>query len=78
MLKTDKSWIAKNLKIGAIYMHDHSYEPMRLLNIIPCKGVWMETATGEGYGETIPFDEVLYATNEEVEDFLEDFRERKT
>jgi hypothetical protein len=77
MLKTDKSWIAKNLKVGAIYMHDRSFEAMRLITILPCQGVWMETAAGEGYGETIPFDEVLYATDEEVEDFLEDFRERK-
>jgi len=74
MMKIDESWKANNLKLGAIYARRHTLEPMRLISIIPCEGVWMETATGEGYGETIPFDEVLYATKDEVIDFLEDYR----
>lgn len=73
----DESWIAKNHVLGAVYTYRHSMEPMRLVTILPCEGVWMEKANGSGYGETIPFEDVLYATDDEVQDFLEDLRERK-
>ena len=72
MMKVNESWKANNLKLGAIYAHRHTLEPMRLVNIVPCQGVWMENAEGEGYGETIKFEDVLYATLDEVQDFLED------
>ena len=72
MNNIDKSWRANNLKLGAIYARRHTLEPMRLLAILPSQGVWMENATGEGYGETIKFEDVLYATQDEVQDFLED------
>ena len=71
-LETHDSWIARNLKLGAIYVHKHSLEAARLIAIFPCQGVWIEYADGSGYGETIPFEEVLYATKDEVQDFLED------
>ena len=71
-LETDDSWIARNLTLGAIYVHKHSLEAARLIAIFPCQGVWIEYADGSGYGETIPFEEVLYATKDEVQDFLED------
>ena len=73
-LETHESWKANNLKLGAIYAHRHTLEPMRLINIIPCQGVWMENAEGDSYGETIKFEDVLYATLDEVQDFLEDLR----
>ena len=72
MMKVNESWKANILKLGAIYAHRHTLEPMRLVNIVPCQGVWMENAEGEGYGETIKFEDVLYATLDEVQDFLED------
>ena len=62
---------AHNLKIGAIYVLKGTYEKVRLLNILPCQGVWVENAQGEGYGKTIPFEQVLYANDAEVKNFLE-------
>ena len=62
---------ARNLKIGAIYVLKGTYEKVRLLNILPCQGVWVENAQGEGYGKTIPFEQVLYANDTEVRSFLE-------
>ena len=67
-----ESWIAKNLKLGAIYLDAKTLEAKRLVNIVPCQGVWMENAEGEGYGDLIPFADVLYAKLDEVQDFLED------
>ena len=75
MNEVKESWIARNLKLGAIYVHKHTFEPMRLLTILPCEGVWMESYDGRGYGETIKFGDVLYATKDEVQDFLEDLRD---
>ncbi len=63
---------ANNIKIGAIYINAITSEPMRLLAILPCEGVWMETYDGQGYGTTIKFSDVHYATMDEVQDFLED------
>ena len=65
--------IAKNLKLGAIYKNALTDELMRLVTKLPCQGVWMETADGQGYGETITFENVLYADTDEVQDFLEDW-----
>ena len=62
---------ARNLKLGAIYVLKGTYEKVRLISILPCQGVWVENAQGEGYGETVPFDQVLYANDEEVKNFLE-------
>jgi len=62
---------AHNLKLGAIYVLKGTYEKVRLISILPCQGVWVENAQGEGYGETVPFDQVLYANDEEVKNFLE-------
>ena len=61
---------ANNLKLGAIYMHD--LEPKRLVHILPCEGAWLETYDGQGYGETVQFEDVRYASLDEVQDFLED------
>jgi hypothetical protein len=61
---------ASNLKLGAVYFHDN--EAKRLDQIISCQGVWLVDAVGDGYGETIPFDEVGYADLDEVQDFVDD------
>jgi len=65
---------ARNLKIGAIYVLAGTYEKVRLITILPCEGVWVENAQGEGYGKTIPFKQLLYANKVEVENYLENSR----
>jgi len=65
---------AHNLKLGAIYVLKGTYKKVRLLNILPCQGVWVEDAQGEGYGETVPFKHLLYANNIEVQNFLASVR----
>ena len=65
---------ANNIKIGAIYINAITNEPMRLLAILPCEGVWMETYHGQGYGTTIKFEDVHYASIDEVQDFLQSLR----
>jgi hypothetical protein len=62
---------AHNLKLGAIYVLKGTYEKVRLLNILPCEGVWVENAKGEGYGKTVPFKQLLYANDVEVKNYLE-------
>jgi hypothetical protein len=64
--------IATNLLKGCIYKNAQNDNPMRLVDFVPCQGVMMEAADGSGYGETIPFKDVLYASMDEVQDFLED------
>jgi hypothetical protein len=66
---------AHNLKLGAIYVLKGTYEKVRLITILPCEGVWVENAQGEGYGKTVPFDQVLYANKVEVKNFLEAARD---
>lgn len=65
---------AHNLQCGRIYINAKSNEPMRLISVLPSEGVWMETYDGQGYGHTIKFKDVLYASLDEVQDFLEDLR----
>ena len=62
---------AHNLKLGAIYVLAGTYEKVRLITVLPCQGVWVENAKGEGYGKTVPFKHLLYANGEEVKNFLE-------
>jgi len=69
-----ESWIAKNIKLGAIYLNANTLQEIRVLNVIPCQGVWFEYADGSGYGDTLPFADVLYAKLDEVTDYLEDSR----
>ena len=65
---------ANNIKLGAIYINATTREPNRLTHIVPCEGAWLETYDGQGYGDTIPFEDVHYADADEVEDFLADHR----
>ena len=74
----NKSWQANNLQVGRIYVYAGTMEAVRLVNIIPCEGAWLETFDGQsidnGAGITIPFEDVLFASDDEVEDYLEDLR----
>ena len=65
---------ANNLRLGAVYINTLSGQPCRLVNIIPCQGVWLESYDGSGYGVTVKFESVAYADADEVQDFLEDSR----
>lgn len=67
-----ESWIARNIKLGAIYLNVNDMREIRVLAKFPCQGVWFEYADGSGYGEMLPYGEVLYAKLDEVEDYLED------
>ena len=68
-MKTQK---ANNLILGAIYINATTGQPCRLVNIVSCQGVWLETFDGQGYGETVSFDDCHYASQDEVTDFLND------
>ena len=63
---------ANNLILGAIYINALSGQPCRLVNIVSCEGAWLESFDGSGYGVTVPFDAVHYASQDEVDDYLED------
>lgn len=63
---------ANNLILGAIYINALSGQPCRLVNIVSCEGAWLVSFDGSGYGVTVPFDAVHYASQDEVEDYLED------
>ena len=65
---------ASNLIIGAIYINATTGQPCRLVNIVSCQGVWLEAYDGEGYGDTIKFEDVHYADMDEVQDYLADHR----
>ena len=65
---------ANNLKEGAIYTNAQTGAPCRLVNIVPCEGAWLEAYDGQGYGDTVPFEDVRYADTDEVQDFLDDHR----
>jgi hypothetical protein len=63
---------ANNLQCGRIYINANTGEPCRLVNIVPCEGAWLENAFGDGYGESVAFEDVFYASTDEVTDFLQD------
>jgi len=65
---------ATDLQCGRIYINANTGEPCRLLTILACEGVWLENAFGDGYGDTVAFEDVFYASEDEVQDFLEDHR----
>ena len=65
---------ANNLQCGRIYINALSGQPCRLVNIVACQGAWLESYDGSGYGVTVPFDSVHYASLDEVQDYLEDLR----
>ena len=71
-MKEQNTMKANNLILGAIYINATTGEPCRLVNIVSCQGVWLESYDGQGYGELVSFDDCHYADIEEVNDFLED------
>ena len=73
-MKIKNDMKANNLKLGAIYINANTGQPCRLVNIVPCQGVWLETYDGEGYGELVKFEDCHYADQDEVQDHLEDHR----
>ena len=70
-MKTQK---ANNLQCGRIYINATTGQPCRLVYIVPCQGAWLESYDGQGYGITVSFEDVHYASQDEVEDYLEDLR----
>jgi|TARA_R110000737_G_C14462479_1_gene465220 hypothetical protein len=74
MIMNKETKKANNLQCGRIYINATTGEPCRLVSILPCQGVWLEEYDGEGYGETVAFEDVRYADKDEVLDFLEDLR----
>ncbi len=75
MIIKNKMKKANNLILGAIYINGITGKPCRLLNILHCQGVWMEDATGDWSSvRTVKFEDVYYASDDEVQDFLEDLR----
>ena len=63
---------ANNLLLGAIYINANTGQPCRLVNIVSCQGVWLETFDGQGYGDLVKFEDCHYADIDEVQDFLQD------
>ena len=73
-IMNDKTNKANNLIIGAIYINANTGQPCRLVHIVSCQGVWLETFDGQGYGDLVKFEDCHYADVDEVQDFLEDLR----
>ena len=69
-----KNTKASNLILGAIYTNATTGTPCRLVNIVPCEGAWLESYDGQGYGDTVKFEDVHYADSDDVQDFLADHR----
>ena len=65
---------ANNLRLGAVYINANTGTPCRLVHIVPCEGAWLESYDGQGYGDTVKFEDVHYADADEVEDYLSDLR----
>ena len=63
---------ANNLRLGAIYINATTGTPCRLVHIVPCEGAWLESYDGQGYGDTVKFEDVHYADADEVTDYLND------
>jgi len=74
MIMKEQTNKASNLILGAIYINAITSQPCRLVNIVSCQGVWLEAYDGQGYGDLVSFDDVLYASVDEVQDYLEDLR----
>ena len=74
MIMKEQTNKANNLQCGRIYINATTGQPCRLVNIVACEGAWLETYDGQGYGVTVSFEDVHYASQDEVEDYLEDLR----
>ena len=74
MIMKEQTNKANNLLLGAIYIDANTGQPARLVNIVPCQGVWLEAYDGQGYGELVKFEDCHYADIDEVQDFLDDLQ----
>ena len=72
MIMKEQTNKANNLRLGAVYINANTGQPCRLVNIVACQGVWLEAYDGEGYGDLVNFEDVRYASLDEVQDYLED------
>ena len=72
MIMNEQTNKANNLMLGAIYINANTGQPCRLVNIVSCQGVWLESYDGQGYGDLVSFEDVHYASKDEVVDFLND------
>ena len=72
MIMKEQTNKANNLLLGAIYINANTGQPCRLVNIVSCQGVWLETFDGQGYGDLVKFEDCHYADSDEVQDFLQD------
>ncbi|MBC8395103.1 MAG: hypothetical protein H8E05_00235 [Bacteroidetes bacterium] len=73
MIMKEQTNKANNLILGAIYINANTGQPCRLVNIVSCQGVWLETFDGQGYGDLVKFEDCHYADIDEVTDYLEDY-----
>tara|TARA_B100000214_G_scaffold288448_1_gene218033 strand:+ start:1592 stop:1804 length:213 start_codon:yes stop_codon:yes gene_type:complete len=67
--------MSSNINEGQIWWNINDNIPVRITNVIPCTGVWVETAEGVGDCETISFDSIRKASGDEVEAYLTRVRE---
>ena len=74
MIMKEQTNKANDLQCGRIYINATTGQPCRLVNIVACEGAWLETYDGQGYGVTVSFEDVHYASDDEVQDYLEDLR----
>jgi hypothetical protein len=72
MIMKEQTNKANNLRLGAIYVNNNTGQPARLVNIVSCQGVWLESYDGQGYGDLVQFNDCHYADTDEVQDFLQD------
>ena len=73
-MKNETNNKANNLRLGAVYINANTGAPCRLVHIVPCEGVWLEAYDGQGYGDTVKFEDCHYADMDEVYDYLADYR----
>ena len=67
--------MTNNINEGQIWWNINDNIAVRITNVIPCTGVWVETAEGVDDCETISFDSIRKASDDEVEAFLTRVRE---
>ena len=67
--------MTNNINEGQIWWNINDNIPVRITNVIPCTGVWVETAEGVNDFETISFNSIRKASGDEIEAFLTRVRE---
>jgi hypothetical protein len=67
--------MTNNINEGQIWWNINENIAVRITNVIPCTGVWVETAEGVDNCETISFDSIRKASGDEIEAFLTRVRE---